>query len=177
MKSEVKNTTNDDEDFDVDVDSESLDEQSLAVAIKGDPGNQANLMITNLYKMNTSSGQQATRTSPIHLAGATALATTTLAPSSVPSTSRSLDKVNITTMAKKEVRFDTNGLNETRKRKPSIDVDSSFSSNNNAKSSRSDTTIQNGSDRFSKSDANSDISKARKSPGKRCKLDNINILI
>lgn len=156
-------TNDDDEDFDVDVDSESLDEQSLAVAIKGDPGNQANQMITNIYKMNnnassssgTSISQQATRTSPIHL-------NTSSMPTSSAASSASLNKDKKSPiMNKKEVRFETsNDLNETRKRKPES---GESSSTNNAKTSRSDTLLQlNGSDRFKNDSDSPDSNKSKK---------------
>jgi hypothetical protein len=135
----------------VDVDSESLDEQSLAVAIKGD-SNQANEMITNLYKINSSSSLSRTSpmintsaSSPSLLSGATS--------SQVPTTSRLFDQTNkpastsvASPLTKKEVRFElgSNADSEPRKRKNDTESSSSISSSSNPKSSRSDTSLQNG---------------------------------
>lgn len=176
---ETRNINNDEEeDFDVDVDSESLDEQSLAVAIKGDAGNQANLMITNLYKMNAPANQ-ATRTSPIHLntssmGGASGAIASTSSSGSSPK-----EKKNSTTI-KKEVRFEANfeeapslssESSDARKRKSAQDIES----NNQAKTSKSDTTLLNGSDR-AKNDIESDFNKSKKSSSKKCKIRLINFI-
>lgn len=156
----------------MDVDSESLDEQSLAVAIKGDAGNQANLMITNLYKMNAPANQ-ATRTSPIHLNTSSMSGASANCLASTSSGSSPKEKKNPATI-KKEVRFEASfeaplsGESiDTRKRKSAQDIESTAS--NHAKTSKSDTTLVNGLDR-SKNDVESDYNKYKKSSSKKCKL-------
>lgn len=137
------------------------------MAIKGD-SNQANEMITNLYKINSSSSLSRTSpmintsaSSPSLLSGATS--------SQVPTTSRLFDQTNKSAstsvaLIKKEVRFElgSNVDSEPRKRKNDTESSSSISTSSNPKSSRSDTSLQNG--------PKSDTKSKKTSSSRSCKL-------
>lgn len=127
-------------------------------------------MITNLYKINSSSSLSRTSpmintsaSSPSLLSGATS--------SQVPTTSRLFDQTNksastsvASPLIKKEVRFElgSNVDSEPRKRKNDTESSSSISSSSNPKSSRSDTSLQNG--------PKSDTKSKKTSSSRSCKL-------
>lgn len=108
-----------DEDLDVDVnDSDSLDEQSLAVAIKGDNvNNEINNMITDLYKMNSKRPS-----SSANLQNPTQSTSSSTTSTNASSLNNKRVQFNLSETAKKS---DFGSLNGSKKRKTNTVVDSS----------------------------------------------------